>query len=177
MTQPRHYLPTFALLIFALSVISGCTGPVRAPFEAPEEEKALPAAPSGPLASLEKGIETQARASETIDNPSAVSGFKLLDRSEDSLRWRLALIDAATQSIDTQYYLYHGDSTGLIITSRLLAAADRGVRVRVLIDDIGTLALSLSQKNLRDSMGALMIAHPNISFRLFNSSKNRSALE
>ena len=176
MTQRRHYLPTFALLIFALSAISGCTGPVRAPFEAPEEEKALPAAPSGPLASLEPRIQIQAGASETTDNPSAVSGFKLLDRSEDSLRWRLALIDTATQSIDTQYYLYHGDSTGLIITSRLLAAADRGVRVRVLIDDIGTLALSLSQKKLRDSMGALMIAHPNISFRLFNSSKNRSAL-
>ena len=105
-----------------------------------------------------------------------LSGFKLLDRSEDALRWRLALIDAATQSIDTQYYLYHGDSTGLIFTSRLLAAADRGVKVRVLIDDIGTLALSPSQKKLRDSMGALMIAHPNISFRLFNSSKNRSAL-
>ena len=50
------------------------------------------------------------------------------------------------------------------------------MRVRVLIDDIGTLALSPSQKKLRDNMGALMIAHPNISFRLFNSSKNRSAL-
>ena len=176
MTQPRHYLPTFALLIFALSVITWCAGPVRAPFETPAEEKALPAAPSGLLASLEHRIQIQAGTSETIDNPGAVSGFKLLDRSEESLRWRLALIDAATQSIDTQYYLYHGDSTGLIITSRLLAAANRGVRVRVLIDDIGTLALSLSQKQLRDSMGALLIAHPNISFRLFNSSKNRSAL-
>ena len=171
MTRLRHYL-----LIGALAVLAGCAGPVRAPFDAPEGEKALPAAPSGPLASLEQRIQAQAGAFDTIDNPAAVSGFKLLDRSEDALRWRLALIDAATQSIDTQYYLYHGDSTGLIFTSRLLAAADRGVRVRVLIDDIGTLALSLSQKQLRDSMGALMIAHPNISFRLFNSSKNRSAL-
>ena len=164
------------LLIWTLTAIAGCAGPVRAPFEAPEEEKALPAAPSGPLASLEYRIQTRVGTLDPIENPGAVSGFKLLDRSEDALRWRLALIDAATQSIDTQYYLYHGDSTGLIITSRLLAAADRGVRVRVLIDDIGTLALSLSQKQLRDSMGALMIAHPNISFRLFNSSKNRSAL-
>ena len=106
MTQPRHYL-----LIFALSVITGCTGAVRAPFEAPAQEKALPPAPSGPLASLEQRIQAQAGAFDTIDNPAAVSGFKLLDRSEDALRWRLALIDAATQSIDTQYYLYHGDST------------------------------------------------------------------
>ena len=171
MTRLRHYL-----LIGALTVMAGCAGQVRAPFEAPEEEKSLPAAPSGPLASLEQRIQAQAGASHAIDNPAAISGFKLLDRSEDALRWRLALIDAATQSIDTQYYLYHGDSTGLILTSRLLAAADRGVKVRVLIDDIGTLALSPSQKKLRDSMGALMIAHPNISFRLFNSSDNRSAL-
>ena len=171
MTRLRHYL-----LIGTLTVMAGCAGPVRAPFEAPEEEKALPAAPSGPLASLEQRIQTQAGALDTIANPGVLSGFKLLDRSEDALRWRLALIDAATQSIDAQYYLYHGDSTGLILTSRLLAAADRGVRVRVLIDDMGTLALSPSQKKLRDSMGALMIAHPNISLRLFNSSDNRSAL-
>ena len=164
------------LLIWALTVIAGCAGPVRAPFEAPEEEKALPAAPSGPLASLEHHIQNRVGIRDPIDNPSAISGFKLLDRGEDALRWRLALIDAASQSIDTQYYLYHGDSTGLIFTSRLLAAADRGVRVRVLIDDMGTLALNPSQKKLRDSIGALMIAHPNISFRLFNSSDNRSAL-
>ena len=167
----RHYLS-----IGALAVMVGCAGPVRAPFETPEEEKAIPAAPSGPLASLEQRIQTRAGTRDTIDNPGAISGFKLLDRSEDALRWRLTLIDAATQSIDTQYYLYHGDSTGMILTSRLLAAADRGVRVRVLIDDMGTLALNPSQKKLRDSMGALMIAHPNISFRLFNSSDNRSAL-
>ena len=134
------------LLIWALTVITGCAGPVRAPFEAPEEEKSLPAAPSGPLASLEQRIQTRAGTTDTIGNPGAISGFKLLDRSEDALRWRLALIDAATQSIDTQYYLYHGDSTGLIFTSRLLAAADRGVKLRVLIDDMGTLALSPSQK-------------------------------
>ena len=166
------------LLIFALIVTAGCAGSVRAPFEVPKEDNALPEAPSGSLALLEQSIRTQAGAVDSMTTPAdmPLSGFKLLNRGEDALRWRLALIDTATQSIDTQYYLYHGDSTGLIFTSRLLAAADRGVKVRVLIDDIGTLALSPSQKKLRDSMGALMIAHPNISFRLFNSSKNRSAL-
>ena len=77
MTRLRHYL-----LIGALTVVAGCAGPVRAPFEAPEEEKSLPAAPSGPLASLEQGIQAQAGASDTIDNPAAISGFKLLDRGE-----------------------------------------------------------------------------------------------
>ena len=104
-------------MVLALTVIAGCAGPVRAPFEAPQEERALPAAPSGLLASLEQRIQTQAGTPETIDNPRT-SGFKLLDRSEEALRWRLTLIDAATRSIDTQYYLYHGDSTGLIFNSR-----------------------------------------------------------
>ncbi len=173
MTQRRCYL-----LILALLVIAGCAGPVRAPFEVPTEELALPEASSGQLATLENGVAARADAAQNLGGRASglASGFKLLDRSEDALRWRLALIDSATQSIDTQYYLYHGDSSGLIFTSRLLAAADRGVRVRVLIDDIGTLALSPSQQKLRDSMGALMIAHPNISLRLFNSSDNRSAL-
>ena len=171
MTRLRHYL-----LVWSLTVIASCAGPVRAPFEALEEERALPPAPSGLIASLEQRIQTQAGILDTIDKPEPASGFKLLNRSEDALRWRLALIDAATQSVDTQYYLYHGDSTGLILTSRLLAAADRGVKVRVLIDDMGTFALSPSQKKLRDSMGTLMIAHPNISLRLFNSSNNRNAL-
>ena len=98
MTRLRHYL-----LIAALTVMAGCAGPVRAPFEASEEEKSLPAAPSGPLASLEQRIQTRVGTPDTIDKSGAISGFKLLDRSEDALRWRLALIDAATQSIDTQY--------------------------------------------------------------------------
>lgn len=172
MIPVRLYLMGFALLL-----ITGCAGPVRAPFEVPPEERALAAAPAGPLASLEQAIKTRVNVEQPSDSASAQhSGFKLLNRSEDALRWRLALIDSATQSIDTQYYLYHGDSTGLLFTNRLLAAADRGVRVRIIIDDMGTLALSSSQTKLRNSMGALMIAHPNISLRLFNSGENRSAL-
>lgn len=165
------------LLALTLLLIVGCSSSVRAPFAVPEEESALAAAPSGPLASLELKIAARAEASAVqTDEIGPLSGFKLLNRSQDALRWRLALIDSATQSIDTQYYLFYGDNSGLILTSRLLAAADRGVKVRVIIDDIGTIALSTMQEKLRDTMGALMIAHPNISLRLFNSSHNRRGL-
>lgn len=158
--------------------ILGCAGAVKAPFQLPDAESSLPAAESGILADLEHQALTDQRAGEAtrgVEGPHP-SAFKLLDRSDDALRWRLALIDSATQSIDLQYYLYHGDSTGLLVTSRLVEAADRGVRVRVIIDDIGTIALSPKQEKLRDSMAALMIAHPNISLRLFNSGPNRDAL-
>ena len=69
MTWPRHYP---ILLIWALTVLASCAGPMRAPFEAPAEEKALPAAPSGPLASVEQRIQTQAGAAETTDNLRAI---------------------------------------------------------------------------------------------------------
>ena len=97
------------------------------PLRHPREKKRFPRHHLAHSRHLNNAFRLRPGAFDTIDNPAAVSGFKLLDRSEDALRWRLALIDAATQSIDTQYYLYHGDSTGLIFTSRLLAAADRGV--------------------------------------------------
>lgn len=159
-------------------ILVGCTSAVKAPFEMPQAEWALPATTDGVLAQMETDVAARAQSTRdhTGNSGEGISGFKLLNRGEDALRWRLALIDSATQSIDTQYYLYHGDSTGLLFTSRLLEAADRGVKVRIIIDDIGTLAVSPSQAKLRDSMGALMIAHPNISLRLFNSSGNRNLI-
>ena len=166
---------TMALMLMTLA---GCSTTVKAPFELPETEWTQPAAADGLLAQIEADMTARAEplADHSHYSDTGISGFKLLDRGEDALRWRLALIDSATQSIDTQYYLYHGDSTGLLFTSRLLEAADRGVKVRIIIDDMGTLAVSPAQTKLRDSMGALMIAHPNISLRLFNSSDNRHLL-
>ena len=165
----------FALVMLTLV---GCGSTVKAPFQPPEPEWALTAADSGPLSDMEHQALGQPNLSTESVDPMAEghSAFKLLDRSEDALRWRLALIDSATQSIDLQYYLFHSDSSGLLVTRRLLDAADRGVRVRIIIDDMGTLAFKPSQKKLRDAMAAVMIAHPNISFRLFNSAPNRSAL-
>ena len=48
---------------------------------------------------------------------------------------RLAMADLAEKTLDGQYYIWDGDTTGLILADRLLRAADRGVRVRLLIDD------------------------------------------
>ncbi|WP_435214461.1 phospholipase D family protein [Luminiphilus sp. nBUS_16] len=167
-----------------LMVLAGCTTTVRTPFEVPEAEFSMAAATGGPLASLETAVHQRSgaalNAEEKIQDGGSesfeVSGFKLLNRSEDALNWRLALIDSATQSIDTQYYLYHGDSTGMLITSRLIDAADRGVKVRVIIDDMGTLATGKQQGEARDAIGTLMVGHPNITLRLFNSAENRKSL-
>ncbi len=88
------------------------------------------------------------------------SGFRLLTRSSNALLSRISLADHARHSIDLQYYIFNNDATGRLVAQRLLLAADRGVRVRLLLDDI----------NVDDSINMLdaLDAHPNIEVRLFN---------
>lgn len=96
------------------------------------------------------------------------SGFRLLDRNEDALAARLALIDSAVSSIDIQTYLWYPDNSGRLILERAVRAANRGVYVRLLIDDLLTIGQDqlLYELNLR----------PNIELRLFNPWKSRGLL-
>ncbi|MBW2577513.1 MAG: phospholipase D family protein [Deltaproteobacteria bacterium] len=87
------------------------------------------------------------------------SGFLLMDRGRDALAWRTILADAAEQSIDAQYFLWKDDAAGKVMMQRLLAAADRGVRVRVLIDD------SMTESD--PQYLALFGAHPKVELRLY----------
>src|SRR4051812_28930334 len=95
-----------------------------------------------------------------------LSGFSLVQFGENAFLARLAMIDLAEKSVDAQYYIWDSDTTGRILASRLLRAADRGVHVRLLIDD-------QYQTEHRDSVVALIDAHPNIEVRLFNPVANR----
>ena len=93
------------------------------------------------------------------------SGFALLTNSETAFRARNGAAAIAEKTIDAQYYIWESDTTGLILVDRLIRAADRGVRVRLLVDDFGTAG--------RDFDIAMMDAHPNIEIRLFNPFANR----
>ena len=88
------------------------------------------------------------------------SGFYLLDDGLDAFVARAVLADYAERSIDLQYYLYHDDQVGRLLGYKLLEAANRGVRVRVLLDDITSEG--------RDLNMATLDSHPNIEIRLFN---------
>ena len=79
---------------------------------------------------------------------------------------RLAMAELAEKTLDGQYYIWDGDTTGLILADRLLRAADRGVRVRLLIDDH-------YMTEARDASIAALDAHPNIEIRFFNPVRNR----
>jgi len=87
------------------------------------------------------------------------SAFLLMDRGRDALSWRAILADAAEKSIDAQYFLWKDDAAGKIMMQRLMAAADRGVRVRVLIDD----SMTESDPQYLAAFGA----YPNVEVRLY----------
>jgi putative cardiolipin synthase len=88
------------------------------------------------------------------------SGFLLQPDGIDSMATRVFLAHRAERSIDAQYYLLTDDITGYLFLDALLAAADRGVRVRLLLDDIQTSGY--------DAGLAALDAHPNFEVRLFN---------
>ena len=69
------------------------------------------------------------------DEHPGLSGFSLLSHGREAFIVRLALADLAERSLDMQYYIWDGDTTGRIIVDRVMKAADRGVRVRLLVDD------------------------------------------
>lgn len=64
------------------------------------------------------------------------TGFLLLGNGLDAFVARVLLARAAERSIDVQYYLYHNDLVSRLFTEQLIKAADRGVRVRLLVDDM-----------------------------------------
>ncbi|MFO6383709.1 phospholipase D-like domain-containing protein, partial [Pseudomonas aeruginosa] len=80
--------------------------------------------------------------------------------SEDAFVARAALIRAAQRSLDIQYYIVHDGLTTRALAYELLKAADRGVRVRILIDDTAS--------DGWDYEIGVLSAHPNIQVRLFN---------
>lgn len=95
-----------------------------------------------------------------------LSGFRLLSEGLDAFASRLLLMETAEASLDVQTYLYHDDVTSKLFTLFLIRAADRGVRVRLLIDDFG--------HGGQEPMLAALASHPNISVRLFNPFSSRT---
>ena len=95
------------------------------------------------------------------------SGIYALTEPSDAFAARVLLASAAEKSLDIQYYIWHGDQTGSLLFEAVRRAADRGVRVRILLDDANTGGL--------DDMIAALDAHPNIEVRLYNPLVPRSA--
>ena len=94
------------------------------------------------------------------------SGFGILPDGRRAFTARIAMTELAQKTLDLQYFIWDADATGRILAERLVRAADRGVRVRILVDDLNLKG--------RDAVVAALDAHPNIEIRLFNPFAHRS---
>jgi putative cardiolipin synthase len=118
------------------------------------------------LQRAESGALHDAAARLTQALAPGESAFWLLDGAKFSFDVRLAMIDRAEQSLDIQYFILEKDPTSRLFLDRVVQAADRGVRVRILLDDL--------TMNGKDGELAGLERHPNISVRTFNPWNSRS---
>jgi putative cardiolipin synthase len=119
----------------------------------------FPAAPSNAIAPSEPTTLGRLLKSDLEAHPD-LSGFHVLNLGRESIMSRVILADAADRSIDCQYFIWEGDPSGIFLLERLVQAADRGVRVRLLLDDMTTHGKDLGL--------AALTRHKNIQIRLFN---------
>jgi putative cardiolipin synthase len=102
---------------------------------------------------------------ETAPEDKSLSGVELLADPSEAFSTRFAIATFAEKTLDMQYYLWKGDLAGQLLMWRALEAADRGVRVRFLIDDI--------YHSGRDNVYAMLDSHPSFELRVFNPMANR----
>jgi putative cardiolipin synthase len=102
----------------------------------------------------------------TREHPG-LSGIVSLREGYDAFAARVLLAEAAEQTLDVQYYIWHNDLSGTLLLNALRRAADRGVRVRLLLDDNNTSGM--------DETLAALDAHQGIEVRLFNPFRRRRA--
>lgn len=145
------------LLVAAMSVAGvGCTSIDLQRAERPSADAAIDPT----------GTRLQRLIAPRVAEQGGRSGFATLERGLDAFVARAALADLAERTLDLQYYIVHGDTSGRLLLGRAWAAADRGVRVRLLVDD-WTL-------HGADEALAQLDAHPGVEVRLFNPLANRS---
>ncbi|MBN7797735.1 phospholipase D-like domain-containing protein [Parahaliea mediterranea] len=156
MARPRFT----AVWILALALGACSSAGLKEDILHPPQSGALPPAESGLLAEVANRI-----ASEHGDE---ASGFSIMDSSYQGLYWRLALIDSAVSSLDIQTYLWYPDNSGLLILERAVLAAQRGVKVRLIVDDLIL--------HGHDKLIANLEAQPNIEFGIFNPWSERGSL-
>ncbi|CAN5678042.1 phospholipase D family protein [soil metagenome] len=132
-----------------------------------------PAVPSTPSYALtDVGKTTLAKLAAQDAPPAApdgsqFSGFRLLPEAAFAFDARISLARNAEKSLDVQYYLINNDDVGLLLLKELREAAERGVRVRLLIDDLYT--------GGEDALFASFAAFPNVEVRLFNPLPSRAS--
>jgi putative cardiolipin synthase len=143
------------LLLPLLLTLAACAG---VPFDYPKTAStALPPSENTRLGKTDARWEQE---------HGKLSGFIGLSEGIDALGARLQMMEAAERTIDAQYFIVKKDEAGALFVGKMLRAADRGVRVRLLVDDIFSPGL--------DQAFSLLNSHPNVQVRLFNPLSRQS---
>ena len=151
---PAHASWRRAFAVLALLCLCACSPfQVRSP-----HQESLPASSEGPIAASVQALQLSPQQ----------SSYRLTHSNDAALALRLHSASLATRSLDLQYYMWLNDNSGRLLASELLRAADRGVRVRVLIDDANT-------RHLDQELAALD-AHPNLEVRIYNPYRTRASM-
>ncbi|MDH6165438.1 putative cardiolipin synthase [Variovorax boronicumulans] len=147
--KPRPRWLAWLFACFAALCMAGCAG-----LPTDVQRKPSVAIADGADTMLGRLVQAAAPPGEPL------SGFRLLPMPQFSLHARIELARRAQRSIDVQYYLVQNDETGRYLLRALRDAADRGVRVRLLVDDLYTAGA--------DPLFTSFASHPNVEVRLFN---------
>lgn len=154
--EPTTRLHVYLLLLLTGLLLAGCAG---VPKDYRRTESSAPK--DGTRTAIGRYV-----AKVATRHPGE-SGFAIIRYGRRAFTDRVALSQLAEKTLDLQYYIWEPDATGRILAEQLVHAADRGVRVRVLLDD-------MSFKG-RDATIAALDAHPNIEIRMFNPFAHRGA--
>jgi putative cardiolipin synthase len=148
--------------LFLLTFITGCATRF-------DRTPAIPPSLKPPSTALDASSDTRLGRAVTplVAAHPGRSGFYLLNNGIEALAARLLTAHRAERTLDVQYYLLHADLTGHVFVEQLLKAADRGVRVRLLLDDMTTKGY--------DAGLAALDSHPHIEVRIFNPFSRRTA--
>lgn len=144
--QTKHLL---AILLACWLSMAGCT--TLQPVDLPDEFTPEPA---------------QSALWDDVAAATPSDWHVLLNDGRTALDWRLRAIDSATDSIDVQTFLWHFDTVGALVLDHVVRAADRGVSVRILVDDTFLIH--------EDKVLLALVEHPNIEYRVFNPFKRRA---
>jgi len=138
----------FISFLLCLAGLGGCAG-----LPPPQPRPAVQALADPESTALGKLVAATAPA-------PGISGFRVLASGDDAFAALTALADRAQKTLDLQYYLIHSDESSRALMQRVRAAADRGVRVRLLLDDLNTAG--------QDDALMRLTRHPRIEVRLYN---------
>lgn len=151
-------MPIFKRINFAMLSVIILAGCASLPEEVEHPVELTVAQPTSTLSEMSATFSRQ-------DMKEERSAVLLQETGWQALAQRLALIETAEHSIDIQYYIWNSDSSGHYLAKRLIAAADRGVKVRLMLDDINL--------DEREDLLTTLDSHPQIEIRVFNPIPSR----